>query len=135
MKIREVSSRSIVGADVHDNLRSAAVQLAGNEVGALLIYDSQGPVGIFSERDLAQAVADGAELEDTRVRDYMTRAPVRIKSSAPMDEGVAKMSDLGVRHLVVVEDGEVVGVVSARDILKALNAGHTLSLTGSGAQS
>jgi predicted transcriptional regulator len=119
-KIRDLTSRGIVGADRNDSLATASTYLAANEVGALVVYDSRGAAGVFSERDLVQAVADGANLDETRIRDYMTLAPVRINLDSTLEEGIAKMSDLGVRHLVVVKDGEIVGMVSARDILRAL---------------
>lgn len=131
MKIGEITSRSMVETDIHENLMSAAVQLASNDVGALIVYDSEGPAGIFSERDLVQAVADGTNLEGTRVRDYMTVSPARIESESSLDEGIAKMSDLGVRHLVVVENGEIVGMVSARDVLRALNQRNSRDFVGS----
>jgi signal-transduction protein with cAMP-binding, CBS, and nucleotidyltransferase domain len=131
MKIGELTSRSMVETDIHESLMSAAVQLASNEVGALIVYDSDGPAGIFSERDLLQAVADGTDLEGTRVRDYMTVSPVRIESESSLDEGIEKMSNLGVRHLIVVENDEIVGMVSARDVLRALNRRHSRGLVGS----
>lgn len=88
--------------------------------------------------DLIQAVADGADFGETRVRDYMSISPVRIEHNAPLEEGIAEMSDLGVRHLAVVHQGEVVGIVSARDILRALkgkNLGSSLETKGRRASS
>ena len=130
MKIGELASRSLVETDIHETCMQAAVQLASNEIGALLVYDSKGPVGIFSERDLVQAIADGVDLTQTRVRDYMTVSPVRIESESSLEEAVGRMSDLGVRHLVVVEDSEIIGMVSARDILRALHRRKAGSLVG-----
>ena len=131
MRIGEITSRSLVETDVHENCMHAAVQLASNEVGALLVFDSKGPAGIFSERDLVQAVADGVDLSETRVRDYMTASPVRIQSESSLDEAVARMSDLGVRHLIVIENSQIVGMVSARDVLRALHRRNAGSLVGS----
>jgi CBS domain-containing protein len=121
MKIGSLASRRVVGADRYESLREACILLASNEVGALIVYDSYGPAGVFSERDLVQAVADGADLDTMTVDDYMTLAPVRIDSGSSLEEAIANMSELGVRHLAVVEDHEVVGVVSARDVLRALH--------------
>jgi CBS domain-containing protein len=121
MKIGNLASHRVVGADRRDSLREACSQLASNEVGALIVYDSHGPIGVFSERDLVQAVADGADLDLTPIRDYATLAPVRVESASSLAEAIAKMSELGVRHLAVVDEDEIVGVVSARDVLRALH--------------
>lgn len=118
--IESLATRNVVDIDIHETLQAVAEQLAANEVGVLLVHSGGAPAGIISERDLVRAVADGAPLELTRVRDYMTEAPVEILATDPLEEAVAKMSDLGVRHLAVMANDEIVGMISARDILKAL---------------
>lgn len=123
--IGSLATRSIVDTDIHENLQAVAEQLAANDVGAVLVYSRGVPAGIISERDLVRAVADGAVLEQTRVRDYMTEAPVQIQATDSFEAAVAKMSDLGVRHLAVTANGEIIGMVSARDILKALKGPGT----------
>lgn len=118
--IGSLATRSVVDTDIHETLQAVAEQLASNDVGALLVYSSGVPAGIISERDLVRAVADGVPLELTRVRDYMTEAPVQIQASDSLQEAIVRMSDLGVRHLAVTSNAEIVGMISARDILKAL---------------
>lgn len=121
MRVNEIVFRGIVSIGRNACLRTAAIQLAANEVGALLVEDAGHPVGVFGERDLAQAVADDADLDNTRVREYMTASPVTIQEGQFIEEAIRSMNLLGVRHLAVVAEDEVVGMVSARDILRAID--------------
>ena len=76
MRVADVSSDSLIRVDKGLSLRGAAIELDRNEVGVLAIENSHGVTGIFSERDLARAVADDADLDRVQVAEYMTELPV-----------------------------------------------------------
>ena len=98
MKVEELKPRSAIIISTIDTLAQAAKRLADDDIGALAVVDSQGPRGVFSERDLVRAVADGADPNGTLVCDYMTQAPLTLQTSAELTEAVAMMNELGVRH-------------------------------------
>jgi CBS domain-containing protein len=123
MKIAELKPRSAISVTEGDSLRFAAKHLADDEIGVLIVFDARGPAGIFSERDLVRAVADGADLDDEPVDEYMTKAPVSVDENSGLGDAIAKMNEFGVRHLLVLEEKEVVGVISVRDILALLGTG------------
>ena len=130
MKVKDAAGHAIggvVAVEATDDLRATAQVLVEEEVGAVVVYDTGGSRGIFSERDLARAVADGADLEEERVSEYMTEAPVTISEEAPLGEAVELMHEHAVRHLVVTRDGDIVGMLSARDVLRALSPRPSLT--------
>jgi len=86
----------------------------------LAVEDSHGVSGIFSERDLARAVADDADLDLVQVREYMTESPVTVDQDAPVEEAIGLMHRFGVRHVIVALNGEPSGLISARDVLRML---------------
>ena len=97
---------------------AALERLAEHDVGVLVVLDGGRPVGIFSERDLARKVElRGRTAKDTRVREVMTPEVLYVTPGHTLDRCMVLMKKDRVRHLVVVEDNKVVGVVSARDIL------------------
>lgn len=118
MKIKDLHPHAAVTAAPSETLRSAAKRLTEEEVGALVIYDTIGPSGVFSERDLARAVADDVDIDETQIKEYMTDAPISVGEGASVREGIDKMNEYGVRHLLVTEDDDgVVGVLSMRDVV------------------
>jgi CBS domain-containing protein len=120
MRVKDVSTHTLVRIDPGLSLRMAAVELAQHEVGVLGVEDSRGVRGVFSERDLARAIADEADLDLVQVRDYMTTSPVTTSDEAPVEEAIGLMHQHGFRHLIVTHAGLIEGVVSARDILRML---------------
>jgi len=118
MKVADVSSHSLIRVDKSLSLRGAAIELNRNEVGVLVVENSHGVMGIFSERDLARAVADEADLDRTQVAEYMTESPVIVDFDASVGEAIALMHRFGVRHLVVARDDELNELISARDVLR-----------------
>ncbi|PAP77116.1 CBS domain-containing protein [Rubrivirga marina] len=101
-------------------LIEAARRLRLRDVGALLVLEGEALVGIVSERDVVRAVAESGALALAR--------PVRLEMSTPVEtcesgDGVrslmARMTARRIRHLPVVEDGRVVGVVSIGDVVKS----------------
>lgn len=102
------------GATVHDALG----RMAEHDVGVLVVLEGDKPAGVFSERDLARKVElRGRTARDTAVREVMTPEVLYVTPEHTLDRCMVLMKQDRVRHLVVVEDNRVVGVVSARDIL------------------
>jgi len=118
MRVADVSSHSLIKVDKSLSLRGAAIELNRNEVGVLAIENSHGVTGIFSERDLARAVADDADVDRVQVAEYMTESPVIVDFDAPVGEAISLMHRFGLRHLVVSRNGELNELVSARDVLR-----------------
>ena len=99
-------------------VHAALERMAEHDVGALVVLEGGKPAGVFSERDLARKVElRGRAAKDTPVRDVMTPEVLYVTPEQTLDRCMALMKKDRVRHLAVAENGEVVGVVSARDIL------------------
>lgn len=117
MKVRSLFRQHILTAGPFEDLAEVASRMQYHEVGALAVFEHGTLHGIITERDLVRAVADGVELSRTPVVRYMTADPVTISPDAEVSEAAEAMIRLGARHLPVIEGGEVVGMVSARDLL------------------
>jgi CBS domain-containing protein len=101
-------------------LREAARLLSADRVGLLVVLDHRGVRGVLSERDLITAVADGEDVELERVADYFVDDLVTVDESVSIDAAARTMTEAELRHLTVARDGEVIGVVSIRDVVAAL---------------
>ena len=94
-------------------------EMSDKEVGALLVISEGALVGIVSERDYARKVILlGRSSKNTRVEDIMTRDLVSVSPTQTLDECMALMTKHHIRHLPVMRDGQVVGVVSIGDVVK-----------------
>ena len=87
-------------------------------VGAILIVESTRLVGVFTERDaLFRVVAEGRDPSKTVLADVMTRDPKSIHPDKPFEAALSLMHDGRFRHVPVVEDGRVIGIISTRDAM------------------
>lgn len=98
-------------------IREIAVQMTANDIGLVVIAGEGRLLGVVSERDLVRALAEESDPDDERASDIMSVDVLSTEASATIDEAAELMVDGGVRHLPVVEDGRVIGVVSMRDVL------------------
>jgi CBS domain-containing protein len=119
MQVREGMSDVVLTVGPGHTLRQAAEQMARRKVGAAVVIDpeSEGP-GIVTERDILQSVAQGQDLERELVADHQTSDLVFAAPQWSLEQAAAAMVRGGFRHLVVVEGGETVGVLSVRDIVR-----------------
>jgi len=104
--------------------------MANKDVGAVLVMDGEQMLGIFSERDYARrCILRNRKSRDTLVKDLMTTNVITIAPGATIDDAMALMTRYHIRHLPVVEDGKVVGVISIGDVVKAVieNQEHLIS--------
>jgi CBS domain-containing protein len=100
-----------------DTVYHALEVMAEFNVGAVLVTEDDKYVGIFTERDYARKVIlKGRESKNTPVQDIMTREMVTVTPDATVEQCAATMMQRKVRHLPVVEDGRMIGMVSIRTI-------------------
>jgi CBS domain-containing protein len=94
------------------------LRLREKDVSALVVLDGYRLAGIITERDIIRAVADRRDLAEGTAGDYMTLEPATVALETPLAEAARTMLAFGIRHLPVVVAGEVLGMVSARDLLE-----------------
>lgn len=123
MKIRQILSRkglNVITIRPDQLIREAIKTLVVHQIGALVVVDSeQKPIGILSERDIIKRASQNEEIFTETVADLMTK---NIITGIPQDETssvAATMTQKRFRHLPIVEDGQLVGIVSIGDILQA----------------
>jgi CBS domain-containing protein len=100
-------------------LGEAARAMRRRNVGAAVVMDGEDVAGIFTERDLLRAIADSRHPDQGQVQSYMTADPVTLPPDHAPSEAAQIMTDRQFRHIPVVEDGELVGIVSIRDLVSA----------------
>jgi len=108
-----------VGPD--ESVYDALKIMAEKGVGALMVLEGTSLVGVISERDYArQVILKGRSSESTRVKDIMTTSVVCVGPHQRVDECLSLMTDKRVRHLPVMEEDQLLGVVSVGDLVKSI---------------
>ncbi len=101
----------------------ALTLMAEQNVGALLVVDNEQLVGIVTERDYARKIAlTGRSSQNTPVKDVMSSQVITVTPSWTADQCMVLMDEKHIRHLPVVENDKLVGVISIRDAVKAIIA-------------
>ena len=97
----------------------AAQRMAARNVGAILVIEDDRLVGIITERDIVfRVVSEGLDTLATRIAEVMTPDPITIDADQPFGFALVVMHREGFRHLPVVEDGQLLGLVSIGDLVK-----------------
>jgi CBS domain-containing protein len=90
--------------------------MAQNRIGSALVMEGGKLIGIFTERDTVRAISQSHDAPDHEISSWMTRDPKTVSPDVEVDTALRTMLDNGFRHLPVVEGGEVIGMVSMRDL-------------------
>jgi CBS domain-containing protein len=116
-------NKSVLTVGPSHTLREASKAMAGRKVGAAVVFDSDGEgTGIVTERDLLRALADGGDPDLETVGAHLTSDLVYADPSWTLEQAAEAMMRGGFRHLVVMDGGEVVGILSVRDIVRQWHA-------------
>ncbi|MGH7050181.1 MAG: CBS domain-containing protein [Acetobacteraceae bacterium] len=115
-----VKGRTVVTASANDGVREVVGRLSANRIGAVVVQDQwMHPVGVFSERDLINAVAaHGAAALDLQVRDLMSAPIISCRSSDRVDAVLTTMTLHKIRHVPVIDGEALDGIVSIGDLVK-----------------
>jgi len=124
MTVRDVlndKGRNVFAVGPDQTVFEALTLMAVKNIGAVLVVDGARTVGIFTERDYArQVVLKGRTSKDTRVADVMTPRVAYVGPSHTVDQCMAVMTSQRCRHLPVMEDGRLDGLLSIGDIVRAV---------------
>jgi CBS domain-containing protein len=101
-------------------LREAARQLVREQLGLLVMVDGSGVRGVLSERDLVAAIAEDTDLDAERVIDHGSDDVIVVDEATAIVDAATTMAASEVRHLAVARHGEIVGIISARDLVALL---------------
>jgi len=108
----------VIGAEA--TVGEAAERMVDQAVGCLAVVDGREIVGIITEHDVVRAIAGEADPELTLVTSVMTESPDTVPANLSVREAAAWLLETGYRHLPVMEGGELLGIVSIKDVLWAL---------------
>jgi len=119
MQVRDGMSPTVLMVGPDHTLRAVAQLMGRRGVGAAVVMDpdSGGP-GIITERDILTSLGDGQDPDGEAVSAHLTRDVVYAAPEWSLEEAAAAMVRGGFRHLIVIEGGETVGILSVRDIVR-----------------
>jgi CBS domain-containing protein len=119
MRVRDGMSNVVLTVGPGHTVREAAGLMAGKNVGAAVVLDPDSPgPGIITERDVIRSLADGDDPSIELVRDHLTDDLISASPDWSLQQAADTMVEHGFRHLLVVDGGELVGVLSMRDIVR-----------------
>ena len=116
--VAELMSAPPLTARPSETIAEAATRMGEGGVGSVVVVDGERPIGILTERDLVRFAASGAEAGATKVSEWMTSDPDVVAPAEDPVRAFASLAEHGYRHIPVVDDGRLVGIVSMRDLMR-----------------
>jgi CBS domain-containing protein len=131
MEVREGMSEVVLTLGPGHTLREAARRMTEKGVGAAVVIDEETPgPRVISERDLLISLGRDQDPDVERVGDHMSENVITATPDWSLERAAAEMAQRGIRHLVIVEGGELIGVLSMRDIMRVWTSdGATSAMT------
>ena len=119
MEVRDGMSSVVLAVGPGHTLRQAAEKMTEKGTGAALVFDDESPAPrIITERDVLNAVGKGLDPDEAVVASHMSDSAISAPPDWSLERAAQEMVRIGIRHLIVVENGELAGVLSMRDIVR-----------------
>src|SRR6056297_1399539 len=115
--IRAFITKKLIGADISCSVQEAAQKMTEFNISSIVILKDNKVVGFFTESDLKRKVVAKGKTPDTPVGKIMVRDLITIDISATIHDAMKKMMDNGIKHLLIEEKGEIMGILSFTDFL------------------
>ncbi len=131
MEVREGMSKVVLTLGPGHTLRDVATRMTEKGVGAAVVIDEEYPgPRMISERDILNSLGRGQDPDAERVADHMSATLIAASPEWSLERAAMEMSQRHIRHLVVVDGGELIGVLSMRDIVRVWTSeGATSAMT------
>ena len=124
MRVRDAMTEHVLTITPGRSLREAAKFMTDHNVGAVVIIDPEEPgPGIVTERDIVRSLGAGEDPDSELVRDHLTSRATFADADWDLAQAADAMAKGGFRHLVVIDDGEVAGIISMRDLIQVWRPG------------
>lgn len=125
----EVKGREICSVSPQESVYNALEIMAEKSIGALLVIDEAKLIGIFSERDYARRIIlKGKASRDTKVEEVMTREVISVSPENSIADCMLIMANNRIRHLPVLEDDRLVGIVTIGDVVKQIISNQAFTI-------
>ena len=115
--VRDIMTKPVISVDSSATAHEAAKMMEKSEIGAIVVFENNLPVGIITDRDFAIKITAHAYPIDTPVRRIMSSPLVTITSDSPFWVGANLMNSRKIRRLVVIDDEQVVGIITITDLV------------------
>ncbi len=130
MQVSDIMSRNVVTVTGDDTFADAANVLHEHKISSVIVQGEGGPAGIVTERDFVNLISAGQDPNNVKVGDRMTRDLATVESKSDIAEAAKVMAERRIRHLPVVDKGQLVGIISIRDLtswaVQEITGGHEL---------
>jgi signal-transduction protein with cAMP-binding, CBS, and nucleotidyltransferase domain len=131
VEVREGMSSIVLSVGPSHTLRETAIKMAEKGTGSAIVFDDEQPgPRIITERDILNSLGAGEDPDSEKVADHMSDNVVSATPDWSLERAAKEMTNRGIRHIVVVDGGELVGILSMRDIVRVWTSeGATVSVT------
>jgi CBS domain-containing protein len=130
MQVRDIMHTDVKTTAPTDTFDNVATVLRENGISSVVVVEGGKLAGIVTERDLVNLVADGGDPRTTTVSERMSKDLDTVDPKTDIAEAAGHMARLKIRHLPVLQDGELAGIISIRDLtnwaVRELTSGHEL---------
>ena len=120
MPIADLMGPRVVSVRPDESVRVAIARMLEENIGSVAVCEDERLVGIFTERDVLRLAGDGAEFDDLKVRDVMTRRLVTVPPDVNVLDAARLMGEKQIRHLPVLHGEHLLGVVGIREVMRSL---------------
>ena len=116
--VSELMTEDVLTATPSETIADVSARMGDRKVGSIVVVDGTRPVGILTERDMIKVAASGTDTSIAKVSEWMTENPDTVDPDVDVDDAFHRLTEHGYRHMPVVDDGKLVGIVSLRDLVR-----------------
>lgn len=120
--VRDVMTKKLITIQTTDQPLVATQVMIRHDIGSVVVTKSGRPVGILTDRDIMKKLCPEERCRKVTAEEIMSSPLITIGADAKLDEAVELMTDEGIRRLLVEEDGEIVGIVTIKDLMRGRRA-------------
>jgi citrate synthase len=116
--VSDLMTPDVLTANPSETIADVSTRMGERKVGSIVVVDDTRPVGILTERDMIKIAASGTDTSIAKVSEWMTENPDTVEPDVDVDDAFHRLTEHGYRHMPVVDNGKLVGIVSLRDLVR-----------------